>query len=301
MRIQDVLARRLLRNQFPSIPCTTITPLGEDYDSVAFCVDKEWVFRFPKRAEVASQLQSETQLLQHLAAEAPIAIPSPQFFGEPATDFPFPFCGYRYIPGVPSNLVDVHAIPGQQFERLGRFLSWLHALPRELAEANSRSFYDSSSTLEECRAEALETFHDVETAAPEAPLDIWFRYLRDEIPESCTDADLVVVHSDMAAEHILFDSSRIEFSGIIDWSDAGIGDPALDISAFVHWGSASVLAHAMSAYDRPVNEALLRRAHYFAAARGVADVTFGLERGRTEYVVGGLKALGAATGMRATT
>src|SRR5690606_1942889 len=97
MRIHEVLAEQLIRNQFPSIPCTTITPLGEGYDSVAFRVDKEWVFRFPKHTEVASQLQSETQLLQHLAAEAPIAIPSPQFFGEPATDFPFPFCGYRYI------------------------------------------------------------------------------------------------------------------------------------------------------------------------------------------------------------
>lgn len=38
-----------------------------------------------------------------------------------------------------------------------------------------------------------------------------------------------------AAEHILLDSTGREVTGIIDWCDIAIGDPAVDLTGLFHW------------------------------------------------------------------
>jgi hypothetical protein len=48
----------------------------------------------------------------------------------------------------------------------------------------------------------------------------------------------------------------------------------------------------LSRYGLPVDQAALPRVRFLDVCRGVADVAFGLERGRREYIEAGIRALG---------
>ena len=100
-----------------------------------------------------------------------------------------------------------------------------------------------------------------------------------------------VVHSDLAAEHILLDPETRQVTGIIDWSEIAIGDPAIDFAGMFHWGDADFTKAVLSHYHGASDEELLGRARFFAAARGVGDVVFGVRMQRTEYVDAGVQAL----------
>src|SRR5579871_2853189 len=83
--------RQLVRTQFPGLAATSVAYMHEGWDSVAFVVDGEWVFRFPKRRERQEWLDSEIAVLSLLAERRlPIAVPFPAHLGRVGPLFP---CG----------------------------------------------------------------------------------------------------------------------------------------------------------------------------------------------------------------
>jgi hypothetical protein len=90
---------------------------------------------------------------------------------------------------------------------------------------------------------------------------------------------------------VLDDPARQEVTGIIDWSEIAISDRSADLAAFFHWGGRPCAEAVIAAYDGPIDEAVLTRARFLAACRGVADVAFGVDTRRPEYVAAGTRAL----------
>src|SRR5581483_8890209 len=70
---QDV--RSEIERAFPELAVREVAFLGAGVDSAAYLVNDAWVFRFPKRAEVARALRREIALLPKLADQLPVAIP----------------------------------------------------------------------------------------------------------------------------------------------------------------------------------------------------------------------------------
>ncbi|HEX7779719.1 MAG TPA: phosphotransferase [Vicinamibacterales bacterium] len=294
--IDRTLAAGLIRTQFPELDPVRVQHLGEGCDSVAFEVNGDWVFRFPKRADVEAQLIVEMKFLPALAAQSPpIAIPEFRFRGRPSPEFPHHFGGYRRLPGTPGNRHE-SPIGSRTFApMLARFLSWLHRFPVDAALALGVADQRLEPVLDEAQQEALEDFRIVEEIAPDAPLDTWRRYVQTAPPPASSPSDFCLVHNDLAAEHVLVDEAGQRINGVIDWSDVAVGDRAIDFGGVVHWGGPAFLRDVLSHYDGPVDDGLIARARFFAACRGVLDVQFGLERKRQEYVEGGLRALRMAT------
>jgi aminoglycoside phosphotransferase (APT) family kinase protein len=259
---------------------------------VAFDVDGRWVFRFPRRADVAEGLVVEGRLLDLLAGGSPLPLPAFTFHGAASDAFPFAFCGYARLPGVPGIQFDAPAMPADAWTTMGRFLSWLHRVPVEDAERAGVPPHDTGALLDEVRTDALDGFHLVARVAPGAPLDRWRAFFADDPPEAApATAASVLAHHDLSGEHILCDPATRRVTGVIDWADAAIADVSVDLAAFLHWGGQACLDAVLAAYDGSVGEAVLRRARYLAACRGVGDVAFGLEYDRPEYVRAGVRAL----------
>jgi aminoglycoside phosphotransferase (APT) family kinase protein len=289
-------AARLIRTQFPELDPVRVQHLGEGCDSVAFDVNGDWVFRFPKRADVEAQLLVEMTFLPALAAQSPpIAVPEFRFRGRPSQEFPHQFGGYRRLPGTPGNRRGSPIQFGTIAPMLAHFLSWLHRFPAGDALALGVADQRLERVLEEAQREALEDFRIVEEIAPDAPLDAWRRCVQTTPPPASSASDFCLVHNDLAAEHVLVDDAGSRITGVIDWSDVAVGDRAIDFGGVVHWGGPAFLKDVLSHYDGPVSDGLIARAHFFAACRGVLDVEFGLERKRPEFVEGGLRALRMAT------
>jgi aminoglycoside phosphotransferase (APT) family kinase protein len=101
----------------------------------------------------------------------------------------------------------------------------------------------------------------------------------------------VLLHNDLAAEHVLCDAETGIPTGVIDWSDMALGDPAADLAGILHWGGVPLAKLVLAHYDGHVDDHCLARARFLAACRGVGDVRFGLDMNRREYIAAGIRAL----------
>lgn len=280
----------LIDRQFPALRPITAVALGEGCDSVAVEVNGRLVFRFPKRADVEEQLAIESRILPLLARTSPVAIPVFQFFGEPSGDWPRRFVGYPKLPGHPALQDDgVAGPPLHLAPAIGQFLTWLHAFPVEEAAAQGVPQQSLDSVIDEIRADALDDLQVVSEVAPEAPVVSVLRHLLDGPVPSTSRA--VLVHNDLAAEHILVDDGCRRVTGVIDWSDIAISDPTVDFAGMFHWGGRAFAEAVLASYDGPIDEGLRTRATFMAVCRGVMDVAFGRTFGRPEYIRAGLRAL----------
>jgi aminoglycoside phosphotransferase (APT) family kinase protein len=285
------VAAGVIATQFPQLAPADVRPLGEGCDSVAFEVNGEWVFRFPKSEETAAQFAVEARLLSRIAPRLPLPVPVFLFSGEPSAVFPRAFCGYRKLPGEPAIRLPPADVPfGSLAIPIARFLIALHAVPIEIAIEAGVPRQPLREAVEELRDEALADLSRVGEADAAAPVEVWRAFL-DAAPDGGRARGAVLLHNDFAAEHLLFDSASRAITGVIDWSDVAIGDPAFDFAGLFHWGGAAFARAVAAAYEPPLDEDALILARYLGACRGAMDVAFGLEHSRTEYVTAGLRAL----------
>ena len=293
-RLDPDTVRDVVGTQFPQLAVALVTYLGEGCDSTAFEVNGAWVFRFPKRADVEVQLLTEMGVLPVLGERLPIPVPRFSFRGQPTSAFPRHFGGYAKLAGVPGLQLGADWLPSPATAQvLGRFLSMLHAFPIQEAADLGVPDQGCETLIEELRSEALGDFALVSSAAPDAPLDRWRQFLEAGLVDARARPQARrLVHNDLAAEHILCDPMGGTVTGVIDWSDMAIGDGAADFAGVFHWGGEELAARVLAHYDGDVDEALLDRARFMAACRGVGDVRFGIETERREYIVAGIRALG---------
>jgi len=228
--IGEEQVRALLAGQFPELPCSRLRLLGNGWDNSAYLVDEEWLFRFPRRQIAVALLKAETLLLPRIADRLPLPVPRPVYVGHPTEDYPWPFTGYRMLPGCTAcgaGLSEAERI--DMAEPLGRFLAALHALPLEegeranlptdpLLKLNAKNLKER---IEQNLAEAL-VLRLIESVKPWQPI-------LDSIPQLPLPVSSVIVHGDLYMRHLLVDREH-RLAGIIDWGDVQIGDPALDLS-----------------------------------------------------------------------
>ncbi|MFD2471459.1 phosphotransferase [Amycolatopsis silviterrae] len=233
----------------------SVVELGEGWDSVATLVDGRWVERRPKRDEVGAWLLRETRVLPWLAPQLPLTVPIPLVWRENPL-----VVRHELVPGEPGELT---AVDGRM---LGRFLRALHS-----ADV----------------AKARELGAEPEVLALDAvlpllgPLAERGRALLAEVRDYPADT---VIHADLGPEHLLKEDGQV--SGVIDWSDVSIGDPARDLAWLLFGTSAECVAAFSAEYE--VTADLRRRAWAWNQLGPWYEVTYGLENGRPDLVESGL-------------
>ncbi|HET8615651.1 MAG TPA: macrolide 2'-phosphotransferase [Actinomycetales bacterium] len=233
---------------------------GMDFD-VAVVTDDEnrrWVVRAPRRPAASSVLDVERQLLPLLADRLPVPVPRTAGYAT------LPEGGravvYRYLEGEPLEVSRLRAGPGLA-AHLGRVLAALHDIPPDLLEDTGVPAYSAD---EYRRRRLAEVDRAAGTGAvPTALLGRWEKAL-EQVAQWRFAATLV--HGDLSGEHVLVDGGRV--SGIVDWDEARVADPADDL-AFVTVGAGpevvdTVLEAYAQARAEPPDRHLLDRARLAA-------------------------------------
>ena len=85
-------------------------------------------------------------------------------------------------------------------------------------------------------------------------------------------------HNDLGIEHVLIDPVAWTVTGIIDWSDAAIVDPAHDFGLLYRDLGPAALRVALGRYRGDTNDvaALSERAVFYARCRVLEDLRMGL-------------------------
>lgn len=276
-------AQQLIQAQFPG-RARSIRALGAGWDNTAFWVDEGWVVRFPRRQVAVPLLEREAQVLPALARQLPLPIPTPAWFGAPTAAFPWPWLGYRAVPGETACRVDLDADQRAGLaEPLGRFLAALHAVepvPGLVGDVLERT--DLVQRRPRLLA-ALAAAHAQGLApAPDAFTDL-IDQLHGPLPGRGR-----VVHGDLYARHLMVHDGAL--SGVIDWGDVHLGHPGLDLVPLWTVLPAAARPAFLAAYG-PVDDETWRVSRLRALWSSAMLVSYGLDVGDDALVRAGRRGL----------
>lgn len=228
--LEPQVALDLIQEQFPALQASKIAVLGAGWDNTALLVDDQWVFRFPRRQIAVGLIEREYCILPKIAPHLPLAIPVPTLRGTPTARFPWPFTAYQRLPGTTACQADLTDDQRVALARpLAQFLCALHSTPITLGKScrlAGNPFtgvnQDKLQTGTRLNLEQLLELGLLEDTTV-------FYELLDSIDRYELSNRTVICHGDCYVRHLLLNDKR-ELSGVIDWGDIHLGDPAIDLA-----------------------------------------------------------------------
>lgn len=222
--IDDALIRRLIATQFPQwkdLPIQPVTHQG--WDNRTFHLGEHMLIRLPSAAHYAAQVEKEQHWLPKLAPYLPLPIPAPIAIGMPSENYPWKWSINAFLPGETVSTTPITDL--KDFAaRLAQFLSALQRIDSTGGPvAGPHSFYRGGPLITydaEVRhaLKALKNKIDVVTAT-----EVWETALKSTWQDSP-----VWVHGDISTGNLLVQEGRL--SGVIDFGQLAIGDPACDLA-----------------------------------------------------------------------
>lgn len=269
--------------------------MGIDF-KVGFAIDRsgqQWLLRIPRRNDMGEQIEKEKRILElvkkHLSVEVPDwQISSPELVAYPMLKYnpvlTFNAETYevswhmdkdspKYITSLAKTLVEIHSIP--EIEVWGNDLKIMKSSNLRPEIATHLQLVKSEIGI----SEQLET-----------------RY-RKWLDNDALWADFTqFIHGDLYAGHVLASKEGI-VSGIIDWSTAHIGDPAIDFSGHATVFGEESLKVLIMEYEKQggkVWDKLYEQTLERAAAAPLAYGFFALETQDESHIAGAKVQLGVA-------
>jgi aminoglycoside phosphotransferase (APT) family kinase protein len=274
--IDSALALRLISIQFSELRAQRLVPFGIGWDNAAFLVDEKTVFRFPRRRVAAGLIEREATLLPLIAPHVPLAISASRYVGSPSPEYPWVFAGYELIAGSTACTVALsEEARGALAEPLARFLRALHAIELAPLVANGLP-PDEIGRLDPGKRLRLaqERLPTVARAGSPENIDRFAIWLETHPPEPIDPAKRTLVHGDLYARHILLDAGAHP-TGVIDWGDVHLGDPALDIAIALLMLPATAYAAFRAAYG-PIDDRTWTAARYRAIYHAFVEIDYGI-------------------------
>jgi aminoglycoside phosphotransferase (APT) family kinase protein len=276
IEIDASLAGRLIASQFPEFASATIVPFGSGWDNAAFLIDGRVVFRFPRRRIAAGLIEREVAILPHVAPRLPLAISAPHFVGAKSVEYPWVFAGYERIDGSTACSVVLSDVSRTALaEPLARFLRALHEV--EPAALVTRGLPPDEIGRLDHEKRFRASRERIATLVASGHLegdDVFTAWLAARPPAAAEDAKCRLVHGDLYARHVLLGDRAVP-TGIIDWGDVHLGDPALDI-AIAHLMLPPSAHEVFRAAYGPIDERTWHAARYRAIYHALLELDYGL-------------------------
>jgi aminoglycoside phosphotransferase (APT) family kinase protein len=258
-------ARALIGARFPEVDSSELKHLGSGWEFDVFLTRDGWVFRFPRRAwcEGLFELERRPHALVAPALGPTIAVPEVELLGEPTEGFPYKFAGHRFIDGVPADKVDEDLLPNLT-RGIGSALESVHSIPENVARSAGIVEPDLD---EKGRREWLEKGVDLASRLRglEPAIDSavsWMLQLSLPLPVFYDKPCLI--HYDLSPEHVLVDPTTGHLTGILDWTDAALGDAARDFVFLVTWRGWEFTDEVLSHYHVPLDNEFRERLSFMA-------------------------------------
>jgi aminoglycoside phosphotransferase (APT) family kinase protein len=244
-------AAQLIAAQLPALRGLPVQRVAQGQDHKLFAAGEEWLVRFPKHADRASWLERELSIMTIVAETVPSGVPRPELIGQRSDAYPHPFFAYRRIPGVAADQTPI-ADPARLAGDVGRMLDALHRInpnripPTPAGWERLTLEYDRTKLVSYASAPA--GLLKPELAAYAEP------YLTGTAPVPRREAPRRFIHNDVCPNHLIVNPRTGRLNGIIDFTDAMIGDPLLDFVGLVGLGGRRFIDRALIHYKLPLGQ-----------------------------------------------
>ncbi|MEI6791066.1 MAG: phosphotransferase [Myxococcaceae bacterium] len=265
--VSSELAFKLIQTQFPNLAPLTLELLGAGWDNTAYLVNKQFVFRFPRRQIAVDLIELETRVLPKIAQQLPLPVPNPIFLGQPCEDYVWPFSGYELLAGQTACRAHLTSQERCQIAKpLGEFLKALHSLKEEAPDDKLKRL-----NVEMRWPAAHQNLTQIKQLGFLSHPKHLFDLLESLKEVRNQSQHKVLCHGDFYARHLLINSKR-QLCGIIDWGDVHLGPPAIDLAILFSFLPQEAQADFLKAYgpiDKNTEQNALFRALYSASLLAV--------------------------------
>lgn len=247
--ITDDLVKHCLHHQFPTLAIQTLRCIGEGWDNKVYLINEELVFRFPRRNIAVQLIERENAVLTQLQSIQEVAIPNPIYLGKPSALYPYPFHGYKIIPGrsgchaqLTSQQRTASIVP------LTAFLKQLHQISASQALILGAKPPVFDRTDVQTATAALTEVAQKIIARNIAFIDMNIFQTEIQTAQSITlsPEQHCLIHGDLYCRHLIFNEGQL--TGIIDWGDVAINHKAVDLAVLWSFYPASCHAYFLAHY-----------------------------------------------------
>lgn len=215
-----------IKKYYPDFEIETIQFLNAGYDSEAYLINEQFVFKFPRHAIAAKNLYKEAHILIEIGDQLPIKVPTVHFLGVSENDRQMAFVGYERILGEPLTTEIVQSLSDEVLAALAKeiaaFFKALHAIKVDQLD-KSLKLTKRDKCLKEFEVIESVVFPIVSEEMKEKINTIYKRILANDFQDTTC-----LVHNDFGASNIFFDTETNKICGIIDFGDIAIYDRDID-------------------------------------------------------------------------
>ncbi|WP_342341470.1 HAD-IA family hydrolase [Halobacillus kuroshimensis] len=250
--------------------------LGQNND--VYLINGKYVFRFPKYKEGVQKLIQETRVLDHIQGKLPLSIPEPAYRFLDDQEPENAFAGVRWIEGEPLWPEDMERLEESLQKhiagQLSSFLCRLHNIPTERRTVEK-------TTAEQIKADLETLYADIQhrlfpfmcgpsTIEVKDTFEAFFE--QERFTFSTT-----LIHGDFGPSNLLWDKKSRQVTGVIDFGETGIGDPAYDFAGLLSGYGEAFVKEALSLY--PGGAQMFERAHFYQQTFALQEALYGLDYG----------------------
>lgn len=232
--IEPARVRALVRAQHPDFARFEIGAQGQGWDNIMFRLGTKYLVRLPRRRQAAKLLPMELDWLPRISGHWPFNAPIPVRIGQPGLGYPWRWSIVPWIDGTPAYR---SALNTRGAEQLGYSLKYLHQLAPAEAPRNQ---FRSGSLVSRLDTAEQRTHLLLSSGPPRGwhlnsslAFSVLLTGARSSRPRPTW------THLDLHGNNVLVANGHV--AGIIDWGDAGAGDPATDLGqamtlvGIAHW------------------------------------------------------------------
>jgi aminoglycoside 2''-phosphotransferase len=289
--------RRVIHERLPWMSIEKTIPILEGWSNFIILVNDEYIFRFPRHAQARSRAEKEILVLGELSGALDIPMPRVEQSWFPDVEGDLAFISYRKIVG--DALSPELTTSRELATQLGSLLTGIHSfrVPDDLREILTHysppEWRQEYADFYSWAKQNVYPWVNKEARSHETAL--WEEYL-DQPLNFCFQP--VFVHRDLGAEHILCDQQHKVVTGIIDWEDAAIGDPAIDFVGLNMVGGRDFIERVLGSYRGTAGENFWERLSFYQAIIPYHEYRFGLEIGDDHHIRAALEDIMCRSGMK---
>jgi aminoglycoside phosphotransferase (APT) family kinase protein len=270
------LVSALVARHWPDLAGPTPVPVGRGWENAVWAVG-DWLVRLPLRANVVGDAENELAALHYLAPRLPVWVPLPERISMPDAHYPYPAWLVARAPGHEAE----HELPdGADAAAIARSagaaLSALHALDRDAVQAHGFVNRGEPKPVWKMLRHSAAELPTLATEVDGAVLStLALVCTRAEIERPENPNPPVPCHRDLRGTHVF--TSRDRVTALIDWTDAGLDDPAIDFAGLWLVGGEAFMNNALAAYTGAIDPALAERIRLHVLVATVTTLRYGVE------------------------
>jgi aminoglycoside 2''-phosphotransferase len=284
--VDHAAAKALLVGPLKTEEAQRLEPLGEGNFCFAFR-ERSRIVRVAKHREAAASLRAEACVLAQIGDHLPLTVPRPLFEAPRAC---LAFSIHEEVTGEILTRKGWSALSLAARTRaaaeLAGFLRTLHSHPIDVAKRCGLGELDPAEAALRSRKDASRFLYPRLAPAIRTQLDDVLERCSAATRSECTVP--VLIHCDIAPGHVLFDPTDGRLTGIIDFGDLALGDPARDFIYIYEDFGVEMLEVVITHYQREEASSLLPRVRLWYLFEAVAWTIQMCATGREAEIAEGL-------------